>query len=120
LDHVFAGSAYTAPTTLYVGLYTTAPTDSGGGTEVSGGNYSRVAVTPSSTFAAATNGATTNTATITFPTASANWGTVVAFGIFSLSTAGDMLAYADLTLSKQVQNGDTASFAIGDIDITLD
>ena len=39
LGHVFGGTAYTAPTTLYVALYTVAPSDTGGGTEVSGGAY---------------------------------------------------------------------------------
>jgi len=105
LDHVFRDTAFTAPSTLYVGLYTTAPTDAGGGTEVSGGSYARVSCVPASTFAAAASG---------------TWGTVVAFGIFDQATSGNLLAWGDLTLSKSISSGDIASFAIGDIDITLD
>ena len=120
LDHVFRDTAFTAPSTLYVGLYTTAPTDAGGGTEVSGGSYARVSCVPASTFAAASSGATQTTSTVTFPQASGTWGTVVAFGIFDQATSGNLLAWGDLTLSKSISSGDIASFAVGDIDITLD
>lgn len=120
LDHVFGGAAYSAPATLYVGLYTVAPTDSGGGTEVTGGSYARVSVTANSTnFPASSGGAIANGTTITFPTATANWGTVVAFGIFDAASAGNLLAWADLAANKAVDDGDTASFAVGDLDITL-
>lgn len=120
LDHVFSGTAYTAPTTLYVGLYTSAPTDAGGGTEVSGNNYSRVSCTPSTTFGSASSGAITTIAAVTFPQASGSWSTVVAFGIFDQATSGNLIAWGDLTVAKLIQTGDTASFAAGDIDITLD
>lgn len=120
LDHVFRGTAFTSPTTLYVGLYTTAPTDAGGGTEVSGTNYARVSVTASTTFAAASSGATQTVAAVTFPQAGGSWGTVTAFGIFDQGSGGNLLAWGELTLAKLIQNGDTASFAVGDIDITLD
>lgn len=120
LDHVFGGAAYSAPATLYVGLYTVAPTDAGGGTEVTGGSYARVAVTANNTnFPAASGGAIANGTAITFPTATASWGTVVALGIFDASTSGNLLAWADLAVNKTVASGDTASFAIGDLDITL-
>lgn len=124
LDHVFGNAAYTAPATLYIGLYTVAPTDSStgssGGTEVTGGSYARVSVTNNATnFPAASAGAKANGTAVTFPQATANWGNVVAFGIFDASTNGNLLAWADLTAAKDVDNGDTASFAVGDIDITL-
>jgi len=121
LDHVFGGADYTRPATLYVGLYTAAPTDAGGGTEVSGGSYARVAVTNNDTnWPAAAAGAKANGTAITFPTATGDWGTVVAFGIFDADEAGNLLAWADLTVSKAIGSGDTASFAIGALDITLD
>jgi hypothetical protein len=120
LDHVFAGTSFTAPSTLYVGLYTTAPTDAGGGTEVSGNGYSRVTCTPSTTFDAAASGATQTITAVTFAQATGTWGTVTAFGIFDQVTSGNLLAWGTLTLSKLIQSGDTASFAAGDIDITLD
>lgn len=121
LNQIFRGTAYSFPGTLYVGLYTVAPSDAGGGTEVSGNNYSRVSVTANtSNWAESTAGATSNSTAITFPQASGNWGTVVALGIFDASTSGNLLAWADLTTSKLVGNGDTPSFASGDLDVTLD
>ena len=121
LDHVFGAAAYTAPATVYIALFTVAPTDAGGGTEVTGGSYARLAVTNNATnFPAAAAGAKSNGTVFTFVTATANWGTVVAFAIFDAVTLGNMLCWADLTLSKAVNNGDTASFPVGDLDLTLD
>jgi hypothetical protein len=117
LDHVFGGNAYTAPSTLHVALYTVAPTDTGGGTEVSGGGYVR----KTATFNVSGTNPTTasNTAAIEYPTATANYGTVVAVGIFDASSSGNLLAYANLTTSKVVSTGDVFRFNTGDLDITL-
>jgi hypothetical protein len=124
LDHVFGAAAYSAPATLHVGLYTAAPTDAGGGTEVGTGtwtNYARVAVTNNATnFPAAASGAKSNGTPISFGAATASGAvTVVAVGIFDSATAGNLLAWADLTTSKTVNNGDTPSFAANELDITL-
>lgn len=121
LNQIFRGTAYSFPGTLYVGLYTVAPSDAGGGTEVSGNSYARVSVTANtSNWVESTAGATSNSSAITFPQATGNWGTVVALGIFDASTSGNLLAWADLTTSKLIGNGDTPSFASGDLDVTLD
>ena len=117
LDHVFGGTAYTAPTTLYVALYTVAPTDTGGGTEVSGGGYVR----KTATFTVSGTSPTTasNSAAVEYPTATANYGTVVAVGIFDALSGGNLLAYANLDTSKVVSTGDVFRFNSGDLDITL-
>ena len=121
LDHVLGNAAYSAPATVYIALYTVAPTDAGGGTEVSGGSYARVAVTNNATnWPAAEGGAKSNGTAITFPTATADWGTVVAVGILDAASAGNLLYWATLTQNKTVNNGDTASFAVGELDITED
>jgi hypothetical protein len=121
LDHVFGNSAYTIPTTYYFALYTANPTDAGGGTEVSGGSYARVAVTNNTTnFPAASGGSKSNGTAVTFPTATANWGTVTSVGIFDASTAGNLIAWNTLTTSKTIDNGDTASFAASSLTFTLD
>ena len=121
LDHVLGAAAYTAPVTVYIALFTAAPSDAGGGTEVTGGSYERLAVTNNATnWPAASAGAKSNGTEFTFVTATANWGTVVAFGIFDAATLGNLLYWADLTTSKAVNSGDTAKFAVGDIDITED
>ena len=123
LDHVFGAAAYTAPATVYVALYTVTPTDaSASGTEVTGGSYARVAVTNNATnWPASSGGAKANGTAITFPAPTASWGTVVAFAIYDAATVGNELAWGALTVNKTINNGDAApSFAIGDLDITLD
>jgi|TARA_Y100000289_G_scaffold65044_1_gene77908 hypothetical protein len=117
LKHVFGGNAYTAPSTLYVALYTVAPSDTGGGTEVSGGGYVR----KTAAFSVSGTNPTTasNTAAIEYPTATANYGTVVAVGVFDASSSGNLLAYANLSTSKVVSSGDIFRFNTGDLDITL-
>lgn len=122
LDHVLGNAAYSAPATVYAALFTVTPSDAGGGTEVSGGSYARVSITNNATnFPAASGGAKANGTAITFPAPTANWGTVVAFGLFDASSSGNLLYWGPITPNKTVNNGDAApSFAIGDLDITED
>jgi len=115
LDHVFGGNAYTAPSTLYLALFTTDNTDSGGGTEVSGGAYARQSVA----FTVSGNTAS-NSADVEFPTATANYGTVVAVAVMDASTGGNQLAYAGLSSDKTIETGDVFRVPAGDLDITLD
>lgn len=122
LDHVLGGGDYSRPATVYVALYTATPSDSGGGTEVSGGSYARVAVTNNSTnWPAASGGSKSNGTAITFPTPSANWGTVTSFGILDAATSGNLLYWGALSASKTINNGDAApQFAAGALTITED
>lgn len=121
LDHVLGAAVYTAPGTVYVALYTAAPTDAGGGTEVTGGSYARVAVTNNVTnWPAAAAGAKSNGTVITFPTATANWGTVTSFAILDASSGGNFLYWATLTTNRDVLSGDTPSFAVGTLVVTED
>ena len=115
LDHVFGGNAYSAPGTIYVGLFTAAPDDTGGGTEVTGGGYAR----QSAAFTVSGNTAS-NSASIEYPTATASYGTVTHVGIFDASTSGNLMAYASLTASKAIDTGDVFRIPTGDLDITLD
>lgn len=117
LKHVFTNTAYTAPSTLYVGLYTVAPTDAGGGTEVSGGSYARQTGTFTVSGSNPTQAA--NSAAVEFPTATANWGTIVAAAVFDASTSGNMLAWADLTANKTISSGDVFRFPTSSFVITL-
>ncbi|ARO88160.1 hypothetical protein EBAPG3_010440 [Nitrosospira lacus] len=133
IDYVFRGQTFTAPTTTYFALATTSGNDAGCGTEVSGGSYTRVAVTSSmanwagtqsagsTTASSGTGGTTSNNATITFPAPTASWGTVVEYCVFDASTAGNLLFRAALTTSKTVNNGDAApSFAAGSSTLQID
>lgn len=121
--HIFRTGSFTKPTALYVALFTVTPSDSGGGTEVTGGSYARVNVPPLDanwSGASSTDGLTDNVSAITFATPSANWGTVVAFGIFDASTSGNLLVWGAISPSKTINNGDPApSFAAGALDITF-
>lgn len=124
LGLLFGARAFTAPTTYYIGLWTTTLSDTSTGStagEVSGGSYSRVSVANSSSNFddPAGAGATQNTNLISFPMATASWGTITYVGICDASTGGNMLAYAQLTSSVSVSTYDTVIFQPGDLDITL-
>lgn len=119
LDHVFMKGSYTPPTNIFVALSTANPTDSGGGmAEPSGNNYARVS-TSGVNWDAAVSGALDNATAITFAAATGAWGTITHFALFDHLTAGNMLAHGSLTVAKTIANGDTASFATGDLDVTL-
>lgn len=130
IDHVFRNRSYTVPASINIALYTAAPGETGGGTEVSGGNYARVAVGPSdaawestqgtvtAVASSGTGGATQNGSAIVFGVPSASWGTVTHFAIFD--GASNMIFQGALTASKNVNNGDPApQFNAGALDVTL-
>ena len=103
------------PTAWYLGLFTAAPGEAGGGTELSGSGYARQSIT----FTVSGNNASNNAA-IEFPTASGSWGTITHVAVFDASTSGNMIAYASLTASKTIDTGDVLRVPTGDLDITLD
>lgn len=114
LNHIFRNTASTAPTTVYLGLFTVTPSDTGGGTEVTGGGYARQAVT----FGAPSGGIISNTGAVAFTASGAAFGAVVAVAYFDASTAGNMLAWDGIT-SATVNDGDTLNFPIGQLTIQL-
>lgn len=133
IDAVIRGQTLGAPATWYVALYTACPTDATAGTEVTGGGYARVAVTAgltqwagtqaagSTVASSGTGGTTSNNAAITFPTPTANWGTITCWGLTDAATAGNIWVYSALTVSKTVNNGDAApSFAAGAATFQID
>lgn len=115
INGTIRGTTYTAPSTVYVGLYTSDPTDANTGTEVSGGSYARTAVT----FAAPSNGVTTNNADVTFTQATASWGTVGWIGILDASTSGNLLYHTPLDVAKTIDSGDIFKIATGSLSVTL-
>ncbi len=115
LDHTLRNTSYTPPATVYVGLYSVAPTDAGGGTEFSGTGYARQSVA----FSAASGSATSNTGLIDFGTAGSAWGTAVAAGLFDASSGGNLLYWNTIT-NKVVNSGDGVTIPIGDIDVAED
>lgn len=117
LDWLMTTGTATRPTAWYVALYTAAPSDSGGGTEVSTGGYARQSVT----FAAATSpgGTTSNTGTVSFTASGADYGLVTHIGIFDAVSGGNLLWHGAMTASKTIADGDTLEFSVGNIDLTL-
>ena len=117
IDHMLRNQSFTPPATVYVALFTA---DNGleGGTitgEVSGGSYARQSVT----LSAASDGESSNSADITFPTATADWGTVTHVALMDAATAGNVLMHSALDASKTVNNGDTFKINSGDLDVTV-
>ena len=115
INAVLRNTTYTSPATVYVSLYTTDPTDADTGTEVSGGSYARTAVT----MGAPSNGVSTNSADVTFPTATASWGTVSHIGIHDASTSGNLLFHTPLDTSKTIDSGDIFKISTGNLSVTL-
>jgi hypothetical protein len=115
INATLRNTTYTSPSTVYVGLFLTDPTDAGSGTEVSGGSYARKAMT----FGAPSNGASVNSAAVEFDQATADWGTIPFFAIFDALTSGNMLYHGALTASKTIETGDVFKFATSSVSVTL-
>jgi hypothetical protein len=116
LDHVLRNESFTSPTTVYVGLFTAAPTDTASGTEVSGNSYARQVLSVST----ASDGVVTSDSDITFPQATGNWGTIVALGVHDALSSGNLLMYTDLTTSKTIETGDILKVSTGSFTVSLD
>jgi hypothetical protein len=115
INATLRNTSYTSPTTVYLALYTSDPTDADTGTEVSGGSYARQSIT----FGSPSNGVSTNTAAIEFPQATGSWGTVAYIGIRDASTSGNLLYHTALDASKTIATGDVFRVAIGSLSVTL-
>ena len=119
LDHLMGRVTYTAPANVYFALFTSSPSDVGGGQEVTGGAYARVAVSNTATeWPAATAGTKKNANTITFPEATAAWGSIVAIGIFDAAAGGNLLFWTAIT-SRSVVQGDIPRFNAQGVSIAL-
>lgn len=122
--HLLRTASFPKPTTIYVALFTVMPADDGtGGTEVTGGSYARVLHGPDDAkWAAPTggNGQFSNASAVTYATPTANWGTVVGFGLYDASSAGQYLGGATLSASRTIASGDPApNFPTGALKVTF-
>ena len=104
-------TAFLSPTTVYVGLFNTAPGEAGGGIEVSGGAYARQPVA----FKAPSNGVTQNAANVSFPLATTGWGTITHFAFFDALVDGEMLYYGILTPSQNIDQNEALKFLEDDL-----
>ena len=115
INATLRNTTYTSVATVYVSLWTSNPGDDASGTEVSGGSYARTAVT----FGAPSNGASTNSADVTFPTATGSWGTVGWIGINDAATSGNLLYHTALDTAKAIDSGDIFKISTGNLSVTL-
>lgn len=120
LNMVFRNIAYTRPTTVYVALYTTDPTEADSGTEVAGGAYARQAVTFNAPTQVGTAATISNSADVSFPVATANWGTITHVGVRDATTAGNLLYYGPVTNSRSILTNDQLKFLSGELVLSLD
>jgi hypothetical protein len=116
LDHVLRNTALASPATVYLGLFLTDPTDADVGTEVSGGSYARQSIA----FDAAAAGITQNSALVTFPTATADWGVVSHIGLYDAVSGGNLLYHAELNTAEQVLDTETFSVAAGALTVAME
>lgn len=114
LDGTVKATTYTAPANVYLGLYTTAPTSSTSGTEVTGSGYSRQLITFGT---AAANGSITNTANVSFTASGGNWGLLPGSAILDASTGGNIMYFS--SLNRVVNDGDTLNFQTGKITVSM-
>jgi hypothetical protein len=115
INATLRATTFTSPSTVYVSLWTSDPTDAGSGTEVSGGSYARQSVT----FGAPSSGLSTNNADVTFPTCTSSWGTVGWIGINDAVSGGNLLYHTPLDVAKAITTGDVFKIATGNLSVEL-
>ena len=109
-------TAITGHALVYVALFTTATSDDGTGTEVSGNGYARELAGLS---APSPSGVTTNASDITFTTATGSWGTITHLALYDASTTGNMIMHSAVDVEKTVASGDTYKINAGDLDLEI-
>jgi hypothetical protein len=102
---LITGNASYVPPTIYLSLHTADPGVAGShANEVSGGGYVRKSLA-SLMGPADSDGFSTNTAVITFPTATSDWGTIIFLAIEDAVSGGNMLAPGMPTLPRTITTG---------------
>jgi hypothetical protein len=115
INGTLRATTFTAPANIYVGLFTSDPTDAGTGSEVSGGSYARKEIT----FAAPSNGVTESNADVTFDTATASWGTISFVGLYDALSGGNLLYHTALDIPKVIDTNDIFKINAGGLTVTL-
>tara|TARA_R110000824_G_scaffold109257_1_gene256756 strand:- start:144 stop:530 length:387 start_codon:yes stop_codon:yes gene_type:complete len=115
INVLLRAASHTGASAVYVGLYTSDPTDGNTGTEVTGGSYARTAVV----FGAPSAGISTNSSAVEFPQATASWGTVGWVGVLDAATDGNLICHSPLDVAKTIDTGDIFKIATGNLSITV-
>jgi hypothetical protein len=120
LNHLTGNTQFTFSTDPYIALFTTAPDDTGGGVEVSGNNYARLQMPMRAAIVSGSGYLIDNSLGDSHPPASGgNWGTINAYGIFDISSGGNLFYYAINPNPQAVNNGDFAVWQTGNLNFTL-
>lgn len=121
LSHELGHSVWSRPANHYFALFTAAPNDAGGGTEVAGAGYQRKAMpNDGSLWTEPADGESENAVGVEFVEPSGNWGTVTHFGIFDASSGGNLLRYGALVTPRAISAGYIPYFPAGSLVITED
>lgn len=119
LNHVFRNIQHTSPTTVYLALFTTNPTDDASGSELADSGYARQSVAFGAPSASDGGHAVANSATVEFPAIVDGQVTVSHFAIFDAATAGTLVAHGAFTSSRTLAVDDIPTVAAGAITVTL-
>lgn len=117
LNHIAKKATYTAPTKLYLALFTELiDGEEGTAVEVQADSYSRAAIS----FATAVDGVLMSDTDTNFPVAEEEWGTITAVGVYDALTNGNMLFYTTLASEQNIVIDNQLIFKTGKLTITLD
>lgn len=125
LEALLKNTSFAGGATLYLALYLDGapPTESGGGTEVTGGSYVRQPVAAVDGWSAGgqVGGAfqVTNAPDVVYPVATADWGTVGYVAVFDTITGGHMLVFAQLDGPRIIESGAQFKLLAGNLSVGL-
>jgi hypothetical protein len=111
LDHWLGGPDYNRVATVYLALFTAMPSDSGGGTEVTGAGYTRKAITNNtSEWTAASGGSKSNINAQSFPAATADYpAKILGWALMTATSAGNVMAWGKLVGVYKVITADATT-----------
>lgn len=101
---------------FWLALFTSAPSEEGTGTEVTGAGYSRQQVS----FGTPSGGSMKNSAAIEFAPAASDWGTASHWALFDAATGGNMWWSGAVETPKPLYTGDIYRVAVGGLTLTMD
>lgn len=124
LDHALGTASWTAPSTVYLGLFTN--TSGNAATNLEAGTLTDEVTTAGSaygretiSFGSASGGSASNSGTVTFSAATSNWGTITHVAVMDAATGGNVLFWGAVTTSKTIESGDTFQVSSGNLSISL-
>jgi len=99
LNHVFRGQTYSAPSAVYVGLFTSSG-------EVSASEYERQEISFSAPTTTGDGSELKNSSEIRFPIAMSGWGEIISAAVYDSQSGGEILTEAELPQSRLIEEND--------------